>query len=220
MKAPFFSATILAMKNLTVTGLMLYILVLCGCATRPPAPQLAETDGLNQWESTVQVLDRNTKKSQSLTVDFVAFGRDQLRMEVTGTFSTPVALAVLNREKLTYILPRQKRYYQGAAKPDSLRQLLRFEIEPEQIFRMLYDEPFAGGAWICERTVAGLTESCENANSRVRIAWLRRDGAKRDVKISGPRFEVNLNMERIATKVQNGPRLFTVKIPAGYSQDL
>lgn len=206
------------MKNNTVKILVslmssAYFLFL-GCATQPIG-QLSHT-GVNQWESRVQILDRETRKTHNVAVDFVASGDQHLRMQVTGTFATPLAVAVLNQEKLTYVLPRQKKYYSGAATVETLRPLLNMSLEPAQIFRILYDEPMVGRDWRCQKNPDGQTAGCENLQTHTKVAWLSRAGDKKTVVVSGPRFDVQLRLERVPTKVQDKARIFSLNIPSGF----
>ncbi len=206
------------MKNITVTVLMfasLGILTATGCTTAPIVEDGSPT-AVTQWESRAQITDRETQKSQSVSMDFVAAGRTRLRMEVSGAFATTVAVAVLDRDRLTYLLPRQKRYFHGLASSRSLRPVFHFDLEPEQIYRILYDEPMQGGAWTCLKTAEGLTASCENLESRMKISWLRREKYKKAIQIVGPKFDVQLNLERVPTKVQDTAKVFTLNIPQGF----
>lgn len=206
------------MKNITVTVLMfvgLGIMVSTGCSTAPIIEDNSPT-GIAQWESKAQITNRETLKSNSVSVDFVASGRNRLRMEVSGTFATTLAVAVLDRDQLTYVLPRQKRYYQGQATKSSLRPIMNLELEPEQIFRILYDEPMQGRDWSCLKNAEGQTASCANAENQMKISWLRRERNKKDIQITGPKFDVTLNLERVPTKVQDSAKVFTLNIPTGF----
>lgn len=207
------------MKNLTVTVLMfvgLGLLTTSGCSTAPIVED-SSPDAVSQWESRAQITDRETMKTHHVSVDFVAAGHQRLRLEVTGTFATMLAVAVLDRDKLTYLLPRQKRFYQGQATKSSFKPVINLDLEPAQIFRILYDEPIQGQFWSCQKNAEGLTASCENTESRVKISWLRRERYKKSIQISGPKYDVTLNLERIPTKVQDSAKVFSLSIPQGFS---
>lgn len=207
------------MKNTTVTHKFLGLLglFLAGCASQPVGP--LSTSSVNQWESKAQIVDRETQKSHNVSVDFVTAGEKRLRMQVTGTFATPLAVAVLNQEKLTYVLPRQKRFYEGVATPKSLKPLLNMDLEPSQIFRILYDEPLQGSAWRCQKNSQGLVAGCENTLTHTKVAWMSRDGEKKTVVVSGPRYDVQLRLERVPTKVRDAGRVFSLNVPAGFRDD-
>lgn len=190
---------------------------LIGCSTTKSFHIEESPDGVSQWESKARIIDRQSKKSRSVSVDFVVSGKERLRMNVTGAFSIPVAAAVLDGDQLTYILPRQKRYYQGVASARALRPLLRLNMEPEQLFQILRDEPLLGKSWRCRREKTLM--NCENSLERTRVKWLSAEKSRRKVLFSGPRYDVHLQLERVPTKVQDEAKVFSLNVPAGFHND-
>lgn len=190
---------------------------LLGCASKPVQFDSQGPEPVTQWESKTQILDKNKSKSHSLSVDFVAEKRDRLRMNATGTFSTPVAAVVLNKGKLTYVLPQQKKYFQGEASAASMRSILRVDLPATAIFNLLYDEAIPG--WTCQKNSLGQVENCENPKNAASVAWLERDGYTKKIRITNTQYEINMTLSRVPTKVQELDRVFSLNIPTGYKNE-
>ncbi len=195
-----------------VLGLMMLV---GGCATQQKTQFDSNgTESLTQWEAKTQVLDKAKSKTNSLTVDFIAEKRNRLRMDVTGSFSTPVAAAVVSAGQMTYILPQQKKFYQGDSDRASLDRLLKVDIGVEDLFAILYDEPLQG--WVCKKNSLGQMESCGSANGQILVSASERDGSKRTVKILTDKFEIKMNVERISPKAKDPEKVFSLKVPESY----
>lgn len=206
------------MKNLGVLFLVgVGFSSFLGCATRPVQFDSQGVEPLSQWEGKAEVLDKQKSKSNSLSVDFVAEKRSRLRMDVTGSFSTPVAAAVVSQGKMTYILPQQKKFYQGTADKKSLDRLLKVDIGVDDLFAILYDEPLTG--WSCQKNSLGQVDSCAHKSGQISLESTQRDGYKRTVKIISPNFEIKMNLARVAPKAKDLEKVFSLKIPESFKAE-
>ncbi|PWU18115.1 MAG: hypothetical protein C5B49_07690 [Bdellovibrio sp.] len=198
---------------------LLSLVFFAACSTAPktnPSTATANAGGpVTAWEAKAQIVNRESQRSRNMAIDFVAVDHSQLRIDVMGTFGTPVAAAVLRGEKLTYLLPRQKRFYQGPALSSSLKPLIGFDLEPREIFSILYGEALQGSDWTCHRELS--SSLCTNAQKAVSIQSAAQVGQRRKVQITGTKLSLQLDLERIPPKDFNPTKAFSLNIPADYS---
>lgn len=188
-----------------------------GCASKPVQFDSQGVEPVTQWESKTQILDKAKSKTHNLSVDFVMEKRERLRMNATGTFSTPVAAVVFNKGKLTYVLPQQKKYFQGEATATSMKSILRVDLPATAIFNLLYDEAIPG--WTCLKNSLGQIESCENPKNSSTVSWAERDGYTKKIRITNTQYEITMTVSRVPTKVQELDRVFSLNIPNGYKNE-
>lgn len=201
----------ITMLILVASGVGLFAM---GCATKPVQFDAQGAEPVSQWQAKTQVVDKVKSKSNNLSVDFVAERREKLRMDVTGTFSTPVAAAVVSHGQMTYILPQQKKFYQGSADRASFDRLLKVDIGVEDLFAILYDEPLPG--WNCQKNSAGQVETCKSGTGRMSVVSSERQGHSRTVKIASNNYEIKMNLERVEPKAKDFEKVFSLKVPENY----
>lgn len=205
------------MKTFSKLALSVLILMIAACATKPVDYQSGDAEPVRQWQSKTLLIDKLKSKSHNLSVDFVADRKERLRMDVMGTFATPVAAMVLDNGNMTYILPQQKKFFQGEAKGNTLASVLKVGIEPKVIYNLLYDEPIVG--WTCRKLPSGLIAGCESPADKVKVDWIERTGTSRKIRITNVHYEITMTLNRVPTKVQQPDRVFTLNIPSGYKNE-
>jgi outer membrane biogenesis lipoprotein LolB len=194
---------------------ILAVLVLGGCASRAPLTETEKADeNLRQWTSKVEVFDRKQDRKHSIEMDFLARGEDRLRIDVSANFAVPLAAAVMKDGEMTCLLPREKRFYQGASNRAALTRALKVPLDPMWISAVLRDRELKG--WTCVRDAQGLPQSCENLAESRKVTWSERKGDYKKVLITDPRFEFDFKLKEVPTKVQDMNKAFTLKVPDGY----
>jgi len=219
------------MKRVTLATVVLAassILLLTSCATRPTLEHSADEkvsssdQNIRQFSAKAEVLDRQSGRIHTVDLDFITKGRNSLRLDVTGTFATPVAAVVLAEQRLTCLLPRQKKYYQGPATPHALASVIGVRLDPEVFFNILFNEdPSRAAGWVCKKDSSNILESCDNPKTGQNLAWVDRQHARRKVVVGDDRFQVSMGFSQVPTKVQenagNGVGVFSLTIPKGYT---
>ncbi len=190
-------------------------LVLGACASRAPLTEADKADEkLRQWTAKVEVFDRKQDRKHTVDMDFLARGEDRLRIDVSANFAVPLAAAVMKDGEMTCLLPREKKFYQGPATRAALTRTLMVPLDPTWISAVLRDRDLKG--WACVRDTLGLLQTCENSVESRRVTWSDRNGDYKKVVIQDPRFEFELKLKEVSTKVQDLSKAFTLKVPDGY----
>lgn len=211
-------------KNIFAAVFILSALTLAGCASRQIDHKVEnevvtkDDKVIRQFTGRAEVLNRQDGRIHTVDMDFIAQGRTGLRLDVIGTFATPVAAVVLQDSQLTCLLPRQKRFYQGPANPDALASVIGVRLEPELFFNLLFDEtPLSKNGWSCKTGADKKVESCENLRTGQKLEWSDRQQGRRKLVISDKRFQVTMKVGQVPTKVLDGAQVFSLAIPKGYT---
>ncbi len=202
------------MKKITTAFLLLTIM---GCASRAPLSEQEKTDeNLRQWTSKVEVFDRRQDRKHTIEMDFLAMGRERLRIDVNANFAVVLAAAVVNDGEMTAILPRDKKYYKGSANRAALARSLRMPLDPAWISALLRDQELRGDGWSCTRDGGGLLVECTQAAESRKVTWSDRSGDFKKVSISDPRYDFEFRLKEVPTKVQDVNKAFTLNVPPNY----
>lgn len=197
-------------------------LIAAGCASSPMRSDTgaiteSETEpSLRQWTSKVEVFDRRKDRKHSIEMDFLALGRERLRIDVNANFAVALAAAVVNDGQMTAILPRDRKYYKGSASRAALARSLRVPLDPAWISAVLRDQELVGEGWSCHKDPAGLPAECVQAGESRKVTWANRSGDSKKVLIQDPRFEFEFKVKEIPTKVQDVEKAFTLNVPDSY----
>jgi hypothetical protein len=194
------------------------LFILSACATKPVALDLQQKSG--QWKTKALIRDIKNSKSNTLSIDFVAIKPDLLRAEVSATLGLSVASLAINKNKVTYAIHTQKKFYQGVISDQSMGPLLQVKMNPRVLFYVLFDQPLPASAWNCRLSGDGLPETCESKNSDFKILWTERNGETKRVTIQRAEFEIQVYVKSFSpdlpTKVQEDPSFFTITPPNSY----
>lgn len=192
-------------------------LLLLSCATKPLIPESQKTDtSLRQWTSKVEVFDRKKDRKQTVDMDFLSMGHQKLRIDVNANFAVGLAAIVVDEGQMTYLLPRQKKYYQGSANPQAMMSVLRVPMDVRWVTSVLRDQQIQGTGWTCQNDPQGLPQECLNPNQQRSVVWSDRRGDSKKVKVSDPEFEFMFKLNEVPTKVQDVNKAFSLNIPTGY----
>lgn len=200
-----------------ITSLFLLMMTLAGCASRAPLSERESADeSLRQWTSKVEVFDRRQDRKHTIEMDFLALGRERLRIDVNANFAVVLAAAVVNDGEMTAILPRDKKYYKGSASRAALARSLRVPLDPAWISALLRDQELRGEGWSCARDDRGQLQECVQAGESRKVTWSERSGDYKRVFVTDPRFEFEFKLKEVPTKVQDVNKAFTLNVPANY----
>lgn len=193
-------------------------LLVTACAHHAPVPETAKTDDqIRQWVAKAELFDKRKDRKHSVDMDILAVGEQRLRLEVTGTMAVTLAVAVMNGNELTCLLPREKKYYQGPATAAALAKTIRVPFDPKWISAMVRDKEIQGASWSCEKDEKALPKKCESLQSSRSVIWSERRDDSKKVVIADPNYEISLKLNEVPTKVQDQGKAFSLNVPSSYA---
>lgn len=173
--------------------LVLFLLLLAGCAPFRPAPQPVAIDPLPLIQNLVDRAS-SVRSLRGLAVvavespegDFrgrqalVAAMPDRLRAETLSMFGSPLMIVTVDAKRLRAWLPTRRSFYAGRADAAGLARLLRLRTTPRQIVRLLHHRPDVPlDHWTGHRTADGYQLVRQDAGEVTRLVF---DSAKRLVR--------------------------------------
>lgn len=193
-----------------------FFMAVMGCVTRAPVPESAKTDNsLRQWVAKAEFFDKAKDRKHTLDMDFLALGQQKLRLDVSGSFAVSLAAAVMSGDQMTCLLPRQKRFYQGTASEAALRTAMQIPLDPHWILMGLKDQELKN--WKCEKGGDGQVQRCVENTGATTVTWSERSQDYKKVLIQSAKYELELKLREVQTKVQDIDKAFTIKIPSDYT---
>lgn len=187
------------------------VFLLQACQT-VPFDYSQTTEG--QW--TGRVLVEDFRKGQSpvvLKTDINAVKDQKLRIDLSTSLGFHAATLVMNPRKLEAVVPRNKQYFYGPVRPSSLKPFLKFAMDPNLFYNLLFDQPIPQKNWTCTATPEGLVESCERLDGRIKARWFDRQGKKKTVEIRTKTHRMQIRLVTFEPKVKEQANLFTLKVP-------
>jgi hypothetical protein len=193
---------------------LLGLILLSSCATQPVVLEGSKTKG--NWQTKALLRDLKKQKSNSLSIDFVAFWPDRLRAEITGPFGVSVASLAIGKEQMQLAIHTQKKFYYGKVSEKSLSGLLGIPLDPRILINILFDVAPPGASWNCHMDVQSLLQDCKNRDNGISIHWSERHGELKRVVISREDYEIQILVKDFNTKVQESADYFTILHPDSY----
>ncbi len=206
-----------------IFGLFVLALIQTGCQSTPKSEPTVKGDigsAEGQWRGKALARNLVTGKSGVLDIEIIAREPNQLRMEITGSFSTPIASIAMNGSEVRYILSQEKRFVSAPAGADTFSRLVPVHIPPAALLAVLFDRDLPAGDWTCDRDAAThLVSFCAYKTEDVGVKWLERNGRNRRLKILSKDAEIELVLDEAKSKVEPGPNVFTLTPPDGYKRE-
>lgn len=168
----------------------------------------------------ILVRDLKSGRANKGSMDVIAHKPQQLRMEITGPFAIPLASFAMDQNKATCAVHTEKKYFSGAATPESLANVMKVEFNPKYFLNMFFDEPIAEKNWSCLQGSDKLVSKCERLSDKTSVEWKERSGERKRLVVLGNGFEIQILVKSFTTNVQalssNGDNLFLIQPPSGY----
>lgn len=200
-------------KNVLV--LFVACLFLTGCQLVPTKYD-EHTEG--QWEAKVLIKDHVKSKSFIVKVDAFAVRDQSLRLDVTAALGTPVASLVLAGDEVKYILPRQKKYYEGQSSPKVLRPILSVPVDPKLFYSLLFDVVPTDSAWACEKDKNGFLQECKNPDHGLNVSWKDRKGRKKSIYIEHKKASMQMNVTWFKPSLEGTQQVFSMTAPKKFKK--
>lgn len=172
-----------------------------------------------QWRAKALVKNKQTGKSNTLNMEIVAKEPSKLRIELTGTLGVYLASIAVNDERLSYILPREKKFVTAPADSSAFRDLTPAKISSRDLIRILFDRQLPERDWNCEHSATNQPSSCRNRDGSLIVRWEDRKEGVRRLKIDSTSSELSMVIEEAKSNVEIGPDIFELKPPEGYKRE-
>lgn len=199
------------MKKL-IYGLTIAIAILLqGCASKPAQPSQA----VQSVSSQAFYTDKTNGKNQQLTLEVVAKKNQKLRIDAKVILGLHIATAVMSNDKVQVAVHADRKYYEGAATPQSLQKTLGIPLYPLIFHAMLYRQAFRGSGWSCE-VKDKKPLKCTQAPSGMTITWENQEDAMMVVADSKT-FNLQWKIPPLEN-IEEKSNFFEIKIPDSYSK--
>lgn len=200
-------------KQLCVLGLILVFFT--GCQV---APTKYDEHNEGQWEAKVRIKDHKKDKSYVVRMNAYAVKDQSLRIEISGPFGSPLATLVMNEDKVQYLLPEQRKYFEGASSPKVLRPILSVPVDPRLFYSVLFDVAPEDQGWSCKNTRDGFLEKCKNAKQGLDVKWENRRGRKKNVSIKHKLATLQLDVTDFKPSLNPELDLFSLRAPKKFKK--
>lgn len=164
------------------------------------------------------VEDSKQNRSYILNLDIISFRPERLRVDVTSTIGSHLATVTMRDNKVSYILLREKKYFEGKPNSQVLKPVLSMELDPRVIIDLLFDLPPREKGWECQRDENDYLTRCHNTGRKITVVWKKRLGRQRVLVISSKLAKLQLNLRKFRSKVEENDEIFVLKSPRGFSK--
>lgn len=146
--------------------------------------------------------------------------RDQLRIDLSATtLGVHVGSMALNSERAQMLLPRQKQFFEGPARPEFLWRLAKVPLDPRSLQMLVWGEELPEAQWRCEVVSGSQPEqkNCEHRRFNLRITQTGLEMAEREFHFETQAVQVHMKLTLVQTNVENEEGIFTLVPPQGFS---
>jgi hypothetical protein len=186
-----------------------------GCSLAPIKYQEVQA---GKWEANVLIRDKVKHKSYILNFDIVAKRPYDVRIEMTTPLGMHVGSLTLNKDKIAYILPKEKRYYSGVPSAKSLKPILGTEFEPKLLVNLLFDLKPDAKVWSCESNKEGFLARCKHQRKSWIVEWKKRSGPRKSVFVKMKQAKIQLNFHTFEETSEIPSQTFVLTAPKGYKK--
>jgi hypothetical protein len=198
------------MKNIILISFVLG-LFLQGCASKP----IQENQAVQRFSTQAFYQDKKTGKSQQLTLEVIGKKNQKLRIDAKVILGLHIATAVITNDKLQVALHADRKYFEGAANPQTLQRTLGIPLHPLILHAMLYREGFKGSGWSCELK-SGKVQNCQQKPSGMTITWEDQEDATM-VTANSNNFNLQWKIPP-PENVEEKSIYFEIKVPDSYTK--
>lgn len=161
------------------------------------------------------VRDKKQAKTFIVNADFFAVQPGQMRMDITTPLGAHVASIALNDNKMTYIVPQKKAFYEGQPNSQAFARSLNFALDPKLILNVLFDQPVQSKGWTCNSEKEIVTECVHNV---LKINWANRRSKEKTVTITHAQYQIELKFHNFNVPNTMKDGIFTIPKPPGFTR--
>jgi len=171
---------------------------------------------LVRCESKALVKDLEHNKTHKLSIDFLAAGNTQMRLEVSAILGVGLASILFKDNQTKYASYQEKKFYQIQDFNRSLEDVFKIPLRPTYFFNILYGQDFNDTSWICTKNTQNLVQHCTQEKESIVLDWTYEVNGKRQVTIKTPRSEVTWVFNPLQTENNPNPQAFVLDPPRGF----
>lgn len=170
------------------------------------------------WSSKVLVRDKTTHKSFILNVDAKAQWQKNMRLDLVSPVAGHVASLYANDKQVQYLLVPQKKFYEGRASEQILKPVLAVPLNPNWLYNIFFDRPFAEKDWSCTQDPQGRVEKCQNAQKKITVTWKDRMGERKTVLVDHALGALQMNFVTFDAQVADAGKAFHLEAPKNFEK--
>lgn len=160
------------------------------------------------------IKSHETGDASIVTLDVLAQQPQPMRVEVTTSLGISLASIVVKENEIEYVLPKQKRYYQGPVSDAALFPVLKIKVDPKVLAAALFEASYPD--WQC-MAEAGVIANCSTPDG-LQIKWEREGQLMKTVFINSPAFDVQIQVKSFTAKPEFPSSALALKIPDTYKK--
>lgn len=210
MKSVFF-----LIKSILIL-LMVFQLTFCVSASKNGKINSGERSGsvASQWEAKAMIKSLETGEANVVSLDVLGLKPNIIRMEVTSSLGIALASILIKEKEVEYILPKQKKYYHGIKSDSALFPALNIRVNPEMLSAVFFEESYP--KWKCQAD-NGMIVACTTPEG-VEVRWEREGNITRRISLSGPKFEVQVQMKNYELKSNWTDKTWALQVPEDFKK--
>ena len=204
------------MKKQTILILWMSSVLFSGCqffqktkTEDVPAPSV-----IGQWEAKAMIKSHQTGDASIVSLDVMAQQPQPMRVDVTTSLGISLASIVIKDDQIEYVLPKQKKYYQGPVSEGSLQPILKIKVDPKILAAAFFETSYP--QWNCAAE-GGALMNCATPDG-VQIKWIREPQSPKTVFVTSPDFDVQIQVKSFAAKNEIPASALVLKIPENFKK--
>lgn len=207
---------------------MRYVLFFMGIFFLSQCQTSKKIDNINeiskgQWEAELFLKNKSKSQSYKLDLDLLAIKPNKLRIEVTTSLGIHLSSIVINEDQTQILLPREKKYFYGGVSRNIFKPLLKFSLDPQIIFNLLFENDFfdqknnvSSKNWICERDQENKLKKCVDKQNGIQVEWEKNKADEKIVYIYSSAYELKINLNFIKSNFKVKSNTFKIPRPSRY----
>mgnify|MGYP007120766098 CR=1 FL=1 len=182
---------------------------------KPDVEVSAVDEGVFRWATKVQITDKVKNHKQYLNVDGIVEGIDKLRLEAQTSMGIQVASLVADNRNYSCQVYPQKAFYSSQAEAGSLKPLVKIDIHPLVLLRLLKGQRELGDGWTCQTLGEMALLSCKNKEG-VTVTEIEKSPSLRKVRVESAKFELMWAITDPPASLKPNPLLFQLEKKESY----
>lgn len=191
------------------------ILISCSAGVRPDVEESGTDLGVLRWSTKVQVTDKAKNQKQYMTVESIVEGVDKLRLEAQSSMGIQVASLIADSRSYSCMVYSRKTLYTSSAESASLKPLVKVDLHPLVLLRVLKGQTDLGAGWECGSQGETNSLNCTNKDGIV-VTEVERTASSRKIRVESPKFELLWVITDPATPIKPNPLLFQLEKKDNY----
>lgn len=200
-----------------IFNLLVVLVLFVGCQSTRKKIEGELTKGsasVGQWSAKAMIKSHESGDASIVSLDVLAQQPQPMRVDVTTSMGMALASIVIKEDEIIYIVPKQKKYYQGPVNEEALFPVLKIKVDPKFLSAALFETSYPD--WKCSAESGAITD-CSTPEG-VQLKWERESGVTKTVFINGAKYDVQIQVKSRNIKSQFPDGALSLKIPETYKK--